>query len=66
MWAISVIYALALTISCVQGQHDIEKLEVTIGTPLSYIAVRQPKAEALVEVRWDGSEGRCQTYAELA
>ena len=39
--------------------------KVTIGKLLREVAARQQKAEALVEVRRDGSEGCCWTYAKL-
>ena len=58
-------YELTLTTSHVPAQSEIETQEITIGTLLREIAAARPMAEALVEVRQDGSEGRRWTYTEL-
>jgi fatty-acyl-CoA synthase len=48
-----------------QAQSDMETCEITIGALLREVAAARPEAEALVEVRQDGTEGRRWTYAEL-
>ena len=58
-------YELALTTSHVPAQSDMETREITIGALLREVAAARPEAEALVEVRQDGTEGRRWTYAEL-
>ena len=58
-------YELALSISHVKAQSCMETRKVTIGKLLREVAARQQKAEALVEVRRDGSEGCCWTYAKF-
>ena len=58
-------YDLALTTSHAPAQSDMETREITIGALLREGAVARPDAEALVEIRQDGSEGRRWTYAEL-
>jgi len=63
--AISTMYDLALTTSLAPAQSDMETREITIGALLREVAAARPDAEALVEVRQDGSKGRRWTYAEL-
>ena len=63
--AISTMYDLALATSLVPAQTDMETREITIGDMLRAVATARPDAEALVEVRQDGSKGRRWTYAEL-
>ena len=63
--AISAMYELSLTTSHVPAQSDMETRDITIGALLREVAVARPDAEALVEIRQDGSEGRRWTYAEL-
>ena len=58
-------YDLALATSLVPAQTDMETREITIGDMLRAVATARPDAEALVEVRQDGSKGRRWTYAEL-
>ena len=58
-------YELALTTSHVPAQSDMETREITIGALLREVAAARPEAEALVEVRQDGSTGRRWTYAGL-
>ena len=58
-------YELAVTTSHVPAQSDMETCEITIGALLREVAAARPEAEALVEVRQDGTEGRRWTYAEL-
>jgi fatty-acyl-CoA synthase len=58
-------YDLHLTTSHAPAQSDMETREITIGALLREVAAARPDAEALVEVRQDGSEGRRWTYAEL-
>ena len=65
MGAISAMYELAVTTSHVPAQSDMETREITIGALLREVAAARPEAEALVEVRQDGTEGRRWTYAEL-
>ena len=63
--AISTMYDLTLTTSFVPAQSDMETREITIGGMLREVAAARPDAEALVEVRQDGSKGRRWTYADL-
>lgn len=58
-------YDQTLTSSHAPAQSDMETREVTIGALLREVAAARPEAEALVEVRQDGSEGRHWTYAGL-
>lgn len=58
-------YDLTLTTSHVPAQSDIETREITIGALLREVAVARPDAEALVEIRQDGSTGRRWTFAQL-
>ena len=58
-------YELSLTTSHTPAESDMETREITIGALLREVAVARPDAEALVEVRQDGSEGPRWTYAEL-
>jgi fatty-acyl-CoA synthase len=58
-------YDLNLTLSHVPVQPDMEVREITIGALLREVAAAKPDAEALVEIRQDGTEGRRWTYAEL-
>ena len=58
-------YELALTTSHSPAQSDIEVREITIGELLHEVAAARADAEALVEIRQDGSMGRCWTYSEL-
>ena len=58
-------YDLKLTTSHVPAQSDMETREITIGALLREVAAARPEAEALVEIRQDGSEGRRWTYAGL-
>ena len=48
-----------------QPQSDIETRDITIGALLREVAAARPKAEALVEVKQNGTKGRRWTYAEL-
>ena len=50
-------YDLELTASHAQPQSDMETRDITIGTLLREVAAARPEAEALVEVRQDGSGG---------
>ena len=52
-------YELTLTTSHVPAQSDMETREITIGSLLREITAVRPDAEALFEVRQDGTEGRC-------
>ena len=58
-------YDLNLTLSHVPAQPDMRIREITIGALLREKAVAKRDAEALVEIRQDGTEGRRWTYAEL-
>ena len=58
-------YELSLTTSHALAQSDMETREITIGTLLREVAAARPEAEALVEIRQDGSEGRRWTYGDL-
>ena len=58
-------YDLNLTLSHVPAQPDMKVREITIGALLREKAAAKPDAEALVEIRQDGTEGRHWTYAEL-
>ena len=58
-------YELSLTTSHTPAESDMETREITIGALLREVAVARPDAEALVEVRQDGSEGPRWNYAEL-
>jgi len=58
-------YDFDLTTSHAQLQSDIETRDITIGALLREVAAARPEAEAMVEVRQDGSGGRRWTYAEL-
>ena len=58
-------YKLALTTSHVPAQPDMETREINIGALLRDVAAARADAEALVEVRQDGSEGRRWTYSGL-
>ena len=58
-------YDLDLTTSHAQPQSDIETRDITIGALLREVAAARPKAEALVEVKQNGTKGRRWTYAEL-
>ena len=55
--AISAMYDLELTASHAQPQSDMETRDITIGTLLREVAAARPEAEALFEVRQDGSGG---------
>jgi fatty-acyl-CoA synthase len=63
--AISAMYDLDLTTSHAQPQSDIETRDITIGALLREVAAARPEAEALVEVKQNGTKGRRWTYAEL-
>ena len=58
-------YDLNLTLSHVPAQPDMEIREITIGALLREVAAAKPDAEALFEIRQDGTKGRRWTYAEL-
>ena len=58
-------YDVTLSVSQFPAQSDLEARETTIGALLREVAAGRPGAEALVEVRQDGSAGRRWTYAEL-
>ena len=58
-------YDLSLTKSHFPAQSDLKTLDITIGGLLRKVAATQPGAEALVEVRIDGLQGRRWTYGEL-
>ncbi len=58
-------YDLILATSHVPAQSDMETREITIGALLREVAAARPDAEALVEIRRDGTEGRRWTYTEL-
>ena len=49
-------YDLDLTTSHAQPQSDIETRDITIGALLREVAEARPDAEALVEIRLDGSD----------
>ena len=52
-----------LSNSLFPAQNEAESCEITVGGLLRDVAAARPDAEALVEVRQDGSEGRRWTYA---
>jgi fatty-acyl-CoA synthase len=56
-------YNVTLSNSLFPAQNDAESCEITVGGLLRDVAAARPDAEALVEVRQDGSEGRRWTYA---
>ena len=58
-------YDICLTESWFPAQPDVEIREITLGGLLREITAARGEAEALVEVRQDGSTGRCWTYAGL-
>ena len=58
-------YDICLIESWFPAQPDAEIREITLGGLLREIAMARGEAEALVEVRQDGSTGRCWTYAGL-
>ena len=58
-------YDVNLTTSHAQLQSDIETRDITIGALLREVAAARPEAEALVEVKQNGTNGRHWTYAEL-
>ena len=58
-------YDICLTESWFPAQPDAEIREITLGGLLREIAATRGEAEAVVEVRQDGSTGRCWTYAGL-
>ncbi len=58
-------YNVTLSNSLFPAQNDAESCEITVGGLLRDVAAARPDAEALVEVRQDGSEGRRWSYAEL-
>ena len=58
-------YDLNLNLSHVPAQPNMEIREITIGALLREVAAAKPDAEALVEIRQDGTKGRRWTYAEL-
>jgi fatty-acyl-CoA synthase len=58
-------YDLTLAASLAPAQSDMGAREITIGALLHEVATAHPDAEALVEVRQDGSKGRRWAYAEL-
>ena len=58
-------YDLDLTTSHAQPQSDIETRDITIGALLREVAAARPEAEALVEVKQNGTKGRRWTYVEL-
>jgi len=58
-------YDLTISVSHVPAQSDLDTREITIGALLREVAAGRPDAQALVEVRQDGSTGRRWTYAEL-
>ena len=58
-------YNVTLSNSLFPAQNDAESCEITVGGLLRDVAAARPDAEALVEVRQDGSEGRRWTYAGL-
>ena len=51
-------YNVTLSNSLFPAQNDAESCEITVGGLLRDVAAARPDAEALVEVRQDGSEGR--------
>ena len=58
-------YDVKLNLSHFPAQSDAEVLNITVGDLLREVAEARPEAEALVEVRQDGSGGRRWTYTEL-
>ena len=54
--AISAMYELSLTTSHTPAESDMETREITIGALLREVAEARPDAEALVEIRLDGSD----------
>ena len=58
-------YDVKLNLSHFPAQSDAEVLNITVGDLLREVAAARPEAEALVEVRQDGSGGRRWTYTEL-
>ena len=56
-------YNVTFSNSLFPAQNDAESCEITVGGLLRDVAAARPDAEALVEVRQDGSEGRRWTYA---
>ena len=58
-------YDVTLTTSHFPAQSDLAIREITVGDLLREVAAARPEAEALVDVRQDGSTGRRWTYAEL-
>ena len=59
------VYELALSASHFPTQNDAEIRDITVGGLLREVAAARPEAQALVEVKQDGSTGRRWTYAEL-
>ena len=61
-------YDLDLTTSHAQPQSDIETRDITIGALLREVAAARPEAEALVEVKQNGTKRApldlCRTYAK--
>ena len=49
-------YDLKLTTSHAPAQSDMETCDITIGALLREVAEARPDAEALVEIRLDGSD----------
>jgi fatty-acyl-CoA synthase len=58
-------YDLCLSESHLPAQSDMETLEISVGALLRETTLSRSTAEALVEVRQDGTLGRCWTYGEL-
>ena len=56
-------YDLTLTASQAPTQSDRGTREITIGALLRALAAARPDAEALLEIRLGGSEGRRANYA---
>ncbi|MDG1931616.1 MAG: hypothetical protein P8I86_03570 [Luminiphilus sp.] len=56
-------YDLTLTASHAPTQSDRGTREITIGALLRALAAARPDAEALLEIRLGGSEGRRPNYS---
>ena len=58
-------YELQLTESHVHAQSDVDIGEITVGGLLREMAAARQEAEALLEIRQDGSLGRSWSYGKL-
>ena len=57
-------YDLEFTASHAKPQSDMETRDITIGALLREVAASRPEADALVEVKQNGAEGRRWTYTK--